>query len=32
MAIDLSKAFDMVNHTKLIAALNNTHLNHNILR
>ena len=32
MAIDLSKAFDMVNHTELIAALNTTHLNHSILR
>ena len=32
MAVDLSKAFDMVNHTKLISALNNTNLRHNTLR
>ena len=32
MAIDLSKAFDMVNHTKLISALSSTNLNHNTLR
>ena len=32
MAIDLSKAFDMVNHTKLLSSLSSTNLNHNILR
>ena len=32
MAIDLSKAFDMVNHTKLLAALNSSDLRHNTLR
>ena len=32
MAVDLSKAFDMINHTKLISALINTNLRHNTLR
>ena len=32
MAIDLSKAFDPVNHTKLIEAINATSLHHNIIR
>ena len=32
MAIDLSKAFDMVNHTKLLSALNSSNLPHNTLR
>ena len=32
MAIDLSKAFDTVNHTKLIAALSTSSLHHNVIR
>ena len=32
MAIDLSKAFDTVSHTKLIEAISATGLNHNIIR
>ena len=32
MVIGLSKAFDMVNHTKLLSSLSSTNLNHNTLR
>ena len=32
MAIDFSKAFDTVNHTKLLQAVSNSSLNHNTVR
>ena len=31
-AIDFSKAFDTVNHTKLLQAVSSSTLNHNTLR